>query len=138
MGSNWTVLILMLISCEGGDLTGESKREQYRTGSLTVMVMVVMRLMVMVIKTVEVMIKAWERNAVEGWRQRWRLTGKKGKTKKLLQTMMMLIIFLLGIVDISDVQMCWCSWYLMVSAPRVLRQASSSDFERIRAFLQLR
>ena len=75
--------------------------------------------------------KAWERNAVEGWRQRWRLTGKKGKTKKLLQTMMMLIIFLLGIVDISDVQMCWCSWYLMVSAPRVLRQASSSDFERI-------
>ena len=50
--------------------------------------------------------------------------------------MMMLIIFLLGIVDISDVQMCWCSWYLMVSAPRVLRQASSSDFERI--FLQLR
>ena len=52
--------------------------------------------------------------------------------------MMMLIIFLLGIVDISDVQMCWCSWYLMVSAPRVLRQASSSDFERIRAFLQLR
>ena len=51
---------------------------------------------------------------------------------------MMMIIFILGIVDISDVQMCWCSWYLMVSAPRVLRQASSSDFERIRAFLQLR
>ena len=44
----------MLKSCEGGDFAGESKREQYRTGSLTVMV--VMRLMVMVIVTVEVMI----------------------------------------------------------------------------------
>ena len=120
----------MLKSCEGGDLAGESKREQYRTGSLTVTVMVVMRCHDGD-KDGGGDDKAWERNAVEGWRQRWRLTGKNGKTKKLLQTMMMLIIFLLGIVDISDVQMCWCSWYLMVSAPRVLRQASSSDFERI-------
>ena len=68
MGSNWTVLILMLISCEGGDLTGESKREQYRTGSLTVMV--VMRLMVMVIviviKTVEVMIRRGREMRLKG------------------------------------------------------------------------
>ena len=64
MGSNWTVLILMLISCEGGDLTGESKREQYRTGSLTVMV--VMRLMVMVIVTVEVMIRRGREMRLKG------------------------------------------------------------------------
>ena len=25
--------------------------------------------------------KAWERNAVEGWRQRWRLTGKRAKPR---------------------------------------------------------
>ena len=70
MGSNWTVLILMLKSCEGGDLAGESKREQYRTGSLTVMVMVVMRLTVMmiviVIKTVEVMIRRGREMRLKG------------------------------------------------------------------------
>ena len=64
MGSNWTVLILMLKSCEGGDLAGESKREQYRTGSLTVMV--VMRLMVMVIVTVEVMIRRGREMRLKG------------------------------------------------------------------------
>ena len=64
MGSNWTVLILMLKSCEGGDLAGESKREQYRTGSLTVMV--VMRLMVMVIVTVEMMIRRGREMRLKG------------------------------------------------------------------------
>ena len=56
----------MLKSCEGGDLAGESKREQYRTGSLTVMVMVVMRLMVMVIVTVEVMIRRGREMRLKG------------------------------------------------------------------------
>ena len=54
----------MLKSCEGGDLAGESKREQYRTGSLTVMV--VMRLMVMVIVTVEVMIRRGREMRLKG------------------------------------------------------------------------
>ena len=26
-------------------------------------------------------VAAWERNAVEGWRQRWRLTGKRAKPR---------------------------------------------------------
>ena len=59
-------MILMLKSCEGGDLAGESKREQYRTGSLTVTVMVVMRLMVMVIVTVEVMIRRGREMRLKG------------------------------------------------------------------------